>query len=117
MAPGSEHRLIADVLLVSDSMDPPTALSCRLLEPFDTSLKEGTECEEREGGQSNSWDACAFRRCVFSVCVAHSPTSHEGQFVQLSLVLWLSILCRFHLVLLNIMNYLVFLFWKWGKME
>lgn len=37
--PGSALRLNADVLVVSDRMDPPTALSWMLLEPFDTSLE------------------------------------------------------------------------------
>lgn len=44
----------------------------------------------------------------------YSPKS-KGDFFQLSLVLWLSILCRFHLVLLNIMGYLVFLVWRLTK--
>lgn len=51
------------------------------------------------------------------ICVhtcLYSPKS-QGDFFQLSLVLWLSILCRFHLVLLNIMGYLVFLVWRLTK--
>lgn len=42
LTPGSELRLNAAVLLVSDSMDPPTALSWILLEPLDTSLETET---------------------------------------------------------------------------
>lgn len=38
----------------------------------------------------------------------YSPKS-QGDFFQLSLVLWLSILCSFQFVLLNIVGHLVFL--------
>lgn len=41
----------------------------------------------------------------------YSPKS-QGDLFQLSLVLWLSILRRFHLVLLNIVGYLIFLVWR-----
>lgn len=49
-APESEHKLNADVLFVSDSMEPPIALSCRLLEPLDTSLKQ----EQGWGGKKHN---------------------------------------------------------------
>lgn len=52
--PGSALRLNADVLLVSDSMDPPTALSWILLEPFDTSLEMDTRVRTLHGGEWRS---------------------------------------------------------------
>lgn len=97
--PGSALRLNADVLLVSDSMDPPTALSWILLEPLDTSL--GTETRVRT------------LHCVGGggfVCVGagDSPKS-QGHFLPLRLVLRLPVLSRLHLVLLNLVTDLVLL--------
>lgn len=56
--PGSALRLNADVLLVSDSMDPPTALSWILLEPLDTSLETETLVRTLDCGGRRSLHWC-----------------------------------------------------------
>lgn len=55
LTPGSALRLNADVLLVSDSMDPPTALSWILLEPLDTSLETETRVRTTLSGAVKVW--------------------------------------------------------------
>lgn len=62
------------------------------------------------------WNTFMFREYThIYVQVRVYPPKSQGDFFQLSFVLWLSILCCLHLVLLNIMGYLVFLVWKWTK--
>lgn len=72
-----------------------------LLEPFDTSLQFKTEKNNNsltiEHDRNN-----AIQKSIYL------PES-QGDFLQLSLVLWLSVLCRFQFVLLNIMGRLAFL--------
>lgn len=72
-----------------------------LLEPFDTSL------QFRTGKKKNSVTIKHDRNNAIQKLIY--PPESQGDFLQLSLVLWLSVLCRFQFVLLNIMGRLVFL--------
>lgn len=75
MTPGSEHKLNADALFVSDSMDPPTALSGRLLEPFDTSLyeeKRKTDKAEQDMNGNNIKYSYSGGRSIFKHVQTHA---------------------------------------------